>query len=140
MMEAMQVAKTVELRADPTTVWKALTNPELTKQYFFGCEALSDWKVGSVLDYRCEFEGSKITVVTGEIRSIDPPRYLEATCRGVQDGVEGEETVATYTLTPTDSGTQLSVTQGEFTDESKFDQHGASWDQVLVGLKALVEG
>ncbi len=136
----MQVAKTVELRADPATVWNALTNPELTKQYFFGCEALSDWKVGSVLDYRCEFEGSKITVVTGEIRATDPPRYLEVTCRGVQDGVAGEETVATYTLTPTDGGTQLSVTQGEFTDESKFDQHGSSWDLVLSGLKALVEG
>ncbi len=139
MLEAMQVAKTVELRADPATVWNALTNPDLTKQYFFGCEALSDWKVGSVLDYRCEVDGSKIAVVTGEIRAIDPLRYLEHTCRGVQDAVESEETVVTYTLTATDAGTQLSVTQGEFTDESKFDQHGASWDHVLAGLKALVE-
>ena len=135
----MQVAKTVELRADPTSIWNALTNPELTKQYFYDCEALSDWKVDSVLDYRCEVDGSKITVVTGEIRAIDPPRYLECTCRGVQDAVEGEETVVTYTLTATDAGAQLSVTQGEFTDESKFDQHESSWDQVLAGLKALVE-
>lgn len=140
MMGAMQVAKTVELRADPTAVWNALTNPELTKQYFFGCEALSDWKVGSVLDYRCEFDGSQVTVVTGEIRAIDAPRYLEVTCRGVQDGVEGAETVGTYTLTATDGGTQLSITQGEFTDESTLDKTASNWDLVLSGLKALVEG
>ena len=32
--------------------------------------------------------------------------------------------MGTYTLPPTD-GTQLSVTQGEFSDESEFDQHGS---------------
>lgn len=136
----MQVAKTIELEADAATVWDALTNPEQTKKYFFGCEALSDWKVGSVLEYKLDFGGTKMIVVTGEIRVIDPPRFLEVTCRGVQEGVEGEETVATYTLKPTDTGTQLFVTQGEFSDESKFDQHGASWDLVLTGLKVLVEG
>ena len=136
----MQVTKNVELRADPAAVWDALTNPALTVQYFFGCEARSDWEVGSRLDYQCEFEGSKVTVVTGEIRAIDPPRYLETTCRGVQGGVEGDETVATYTLTPIDGGTRLSVTQGEFPDDDASDQHGANWDVALSGLKALVEG
>jgi len=140
MLKAMQVVKTIELGADPTAVWNALTNPEQTKRYFFGCEAMSDWKVGSVLDYRCEVDGSKVTVVTGEIRAIDPERYLEHTCRAAQEDAPGEETVATYTLTAIDGGTQLSVTQGEFADEGNSDRHGASWDLVLKGLKTLVEG
>ena len=135
----MKVAKTIELRADPGTVWKALTDPEQTKQYFFGCEALSDWEVGSRLDYQCDVDGAKVTVVTGEIRAIEPQRYLETTCRGVQGGVEGDETVATYTLTPTDAGTQLAITQGEFADDDTSGQHEASWDQVLSALKTFVE-
>lgn len=139
-MLGMQVTRTIELQADPTAVWNALTTPELTKQYFFACEAVSDWTVGSALDYRCELDGSQVTVVTGEIRVIDPPRQLQHTCRGVGDGATGQETVATYTLTPTDGGTQLTVTQGEFADEGNSEQHGASWDIVLKGLKALVEG
>ena len=130
----------MELKADPETVWRALTDPQLTKQYFFGCETASDWQVGSPLDYRCEVEGAMVTVVTGEIRAIDPPRYLETTCRGVQQGVEGPQTVATYTLTPSAQGTTLAITQGEFEDQDQGDPHGASWDRVLAGLKALVEG
>jgi uncharacterized protein YndB with AHSA1/START domain len=135
----MKVSKSVELHATPAAVWDALTQPEQTKQYFFGCEALSDWTVGSKLDYQCDFNGTKLTVVTGEILAIDPPRYLEVTCRGVQDGVEGSETIATYTLTATEGGTRLDITQGEFEDDASSGQHEASWDQVLGALKVFVE-
>ncbi|MFT4541426.1 MAG: hypothetical protein ACI841_000264 [Planctomycetota bacterium] len=136
----MQISKTIEIQADPATVWNALTNPEETKKYFFGCEAISDWNIGSTLDYQFEFNGRKGTAVTGEIRAIEPAKFMEVTCRGVEAGVEGDETVATYTLTPTEGGTQLAVTQGEFTDQGKYDQTSSGWDLVLGGLKTLVEG
>lgn len=136
----MQVAKSIDINAAPEAVWNALTDPELTQKYFFGCAALSDWNVGSKLDYECELNGRKLVVVTGEILAIDPLRYLEVTCRGVQDGAEGDESIATYTLEATGGGTRLSITQGEFTDDGNLDQHEGSWDLVLTGLKALVEG
>ena len=55
----MRVEKTVELHADARTVWKALTDPELTRKYFFDCEAISDWEVGSELLFRMEVEGQE---------------------------------------------------------------------------------
>ena len=135
----MKVERTLELGAAPDVVWKALTDPERTKQYFFGCEAVSDWKVGSELNYRCDVQGQTMTVVTGEIRALEPERYLETTCRNAMPGGPSDETVATYTLEPIASGPRMTVTQGEFPDGDGADQHGASWDQVLAGLKALVE-
>ncbi len=88
----MKVTKIVQLKADPSTVWNALTTTEQPKQYFFGCEAMSDWTVGI------------------------------------------------YTLTPKDGGTELSVMQGEFADQTLFDQTSANRDIALSGLKSLVEG
>lgn len=38
-------------------VWKALTEPEIVKQYFFGTDLVTDWKVGSPIIFQGEWEG-----------------------------------------------------------------------------------
>ena len=76
----MRVEKTVTLQADASTVWDALTNPEVTRKYFFGCEAISDWKVGSPLIFRVEVDGQETIPVKGVITAIEPNRFLEHTC------------------------------------------------------------
>jgi uncharacterized protein YndB with AHSA1/START domain len=136
----MRVEKRIELDADAQTVWNALTVPDLTRRYFFGCEAVSDWKVGSPLLYRMEHEGQEVVPVHGVVRAVEEPRYLEATC--IAAGCEGQpnaETVVTYTLTPKGGGTELAVTQGEFADDGRRAEHESSWDHVLSGLKSLLE-
>ena len=40
-------------------VWDALTNPDQIKKYFFGTNAISDWKVGSPLEFKGEWEGKE---------------------------------------------------------------------------------
>ena len=40
-------------------VWEALTNPEIFKQYFFGTEMLTSWKVGDDIIFQGEWEGQK---------------------------------------------------------------------------------
>lgn len=52
--------KLIQLRADAASVWRALTNPELTVKFFFGCGACSDWKVGSDLLFKVEHEGLEL--------------------------------------------------------------------------------
>lgn len=137
----MQVEKTVTLRADASAVWDALTNPQLTKKYFFGCEAISDWKVGSSLIFRFELEGKEIIPVKGVITAIEPNRFLQHTCFASEfEDVPANHTTVNYTLASDGGVTEVSVTQGDFKDEAKFREHNASWDQVLSGLKALLEG
>lgn len=137
----MRVEKTVLLKADPSAVWNALTDPELTSQYFFGCEAISEWKVGSPLHYQAVTEGQATVLVKGVIQALEPNRYLEATCvaAGCED-IPGTETVVTYSLTEGTDGTTLHVTQGEYEDEESSKPTADSWDHVLAGLKKLVEG
>ncbi len=62
----------ITIDAPVTKVWDALVNPEQTKQYMFGCEALSDWNVGSELLWKGVNEGQEIIYVKGQILEIEP--------------------------------------------------------------------
>jgi len=43
------VKKSIAISAGLQAVWGNLTNPEQTKKYMFGCETVSNWKVGNPL-------------------------------------------------------------------------------------------
>jgi uncharacterized protein YndB with AHSA1/START domain len=49
-------AKTT-IHAPISKVWQALVNPEIIKQYLFNTDVISDWKVGSPVTYKGEWEG-----------------------------------------------------------------------------------
>ncbi len=77
--------------------------------------------------------------VKGEVRAVEPNQRLELTCRDAHTE-NAPETAAVYTLTETDGGTTLHVTQGGFPDEATCDLNATHWDQALAGLRQLVEG
>ena len=57
------VKNTITINASANKVWDALLNPEQTKKYMFGCETVSDWKVGSTLLWRADYEGKQMVFV-----------------------------------------------------------------------------
>src|SRR5215210_9585403 len=83
-------------------VWDALTNPSLIKQYLYGTEVTSDWKVGSPITYRGEWEG-KSYEDKGEILQIEPDKLLVSTfwssLAGLPDLLGNYKTVR-YELSP----------------------------------------
>ncbi len=54
-------------------VWRALTDPEWIKQWFFGVDTETDWKKGSPMVHRGEYQG-KPYEDKGTILEIDPQR------------------------------------------------------------------
>ena len=140
MSEKLVVEKSVKLNADIAKVWEALTNPEITKKYFFDCEAISDWQVGSPLIFKFMSDGQEIVPVKGVITAIEHNRLLEHTCFTPENENElSKHTTVTYKFSSEDGITNLSVTQGEFGDEDTYNHTHASWDKVLDGLKMIVE-
>jgi uncharacterized protein YndB with AHSA1/START domain len=79
MSQPLIVKDTITFRAPAAKVWNAFTNPEETKKYMFGCEALSDWKEGSPLIWKGTFNGVELVAVKGTIKKIQPGKYLEYT-------------------------------------------------------------
>jgi carbon monoxide dehydrogenase subunit G len=51
-MKELKIKNTIDIEVPACVLWDILTNPEKTKIYMFGCEAVSDWKIGSELLWR----------------------------------------------------------------------------------------
>ncbi|HLZ86717.1 MAG TPA: SRPBCC domain-containing protein [Puia sp.] len=143
------VKSEITINAPATSVWDALTRPEWTKQYMFGCEAQSDWKPGSPLLWRGNFNGVDMVAVKGQIVSIDPVQSLVYTVidpnnPAIPDIPENYLTV-TCQLTEEGGRTFLTVTQGDYSKvaegETRY-QHtvdGGGWDPILVQIRDLLE-
>ncbi len=140
MSEKLIVEKSVKLNADISKVWEALTHPEITKKYFFNCEAISDWQVGNPIIFKFISDGKEIVPVKGVITAIEPNRLLEHTCFSPEfENKPSKHTTVTYKLSSENDITNLSVTQGEFGDEDTYHHTQASWDTVLEGLKTILK-
>jgi uncharacterized protein YndB with AHSA1/START domain len=63
------------IKAPVERVWEALTNAEIVKQYFFGSNQQTDWKVGSPIKWTGEYEG-KPYEDKGVVREFIPNKRL----------------------------------------------------------------
>src|SRR5665647_1090659 len=59
MRHDLIVSETIDINAEPSKVWNALTNPEIIKKYLFGTETITDWKVGSEIIFQGEYGENK---------------------------------------------------------------------------------
>jgi uncharacterized protein YndB with AHSA1/START domain len=135
------VLKNIELDATSEKVWEALTNPELTKQYFFDCECISTYEVGSPIAFVKRTENKDIVYVKGRITVCLKNKMLAYTCYTPQtENTPDKHTLVTMALIPEKDKTRLTITQGSFKeDKERFEQSNKGWHFVLEGLKKLVE-
>ncbi len=142
MKGTYQAIASVEVAADAASVWRALTDPQIVKQYFFGTEVESDWKKGGKIFFRGSWEG-KSYEDKGTILEIDPPRLLKfsywSNLSGTEDLPENYANI-TYQLTTANGRTRLTILQDNISTEEARDHSAANWKMVLEGLKGIVEG
>ena len=135
-----QVAVTIN--ASAPQVWKALTNPDLIKQYLFGTQVETDWRVGSPITYRGVWEG-KSYEDKGKILQIEPNKLLVSTfwssMGGKPDLPENYQTLR-YELTAAGNATRLTIIQDNSVTQQDAEHSEQNWKMVLDGLKKLVEG
>jgi uncharacterized protein YndB with AHSA1/START domain len=122
-------------------VWNGLVNPELIKHYLFGSEVVSDWKEGSAIIYKGNYQG-KTFEDKGTVIKVDPERLLVMThwspLSGMPDLPENYHTV-TYTLTPVTGGTEVTINQDNNASEEERQQNEKFWTSVLQNMKRLLE-
>jgi uncharacterized protein YndB with AHSA1/START domain len=142
-MHATYTAKaTTTIKAPVSKVWQALVNPDIIKQYLFNTDVISDWKVGSPIIYRGEWEGKPFED-KGQILDVEPERLLRSThwspLSGVPDTPENYHTV-TYTLAEKGESTEVTITQDNNATEEEKAHSEKNWRTVLEGMKTLLEG
>jgi uncharacterized protein YndB with AHSA1/START domain len=132
----------VHVAADRAAVWRALTDPELISQYLFGTQVETDWKVGSRITYRGEWQG-KPYEDKGTILEVDEPNRIVSTffsaLRGKPDVPENYQNV-TYRIDDAEGGgVTVTVLQDGNADEAEAAHSTRNWTTVLEGLRAVVE-
>lgn len=149
MAAPLYIKNTVTINAPAEKVWDVLTNPEQTKKYMFGCEALSDWKKGSSLIWKGLHEGQEMIFVKGDITEINPGKFLAYTTidpnSNIDDTSENYLEV-TYDLASQNGQTVFTVTQGDYSKvaegERRYNEswnNGEGWNPILVEIKKIAE-
>jgi uncharacterized protein YndB with AHSA1/START domain len=132
----------ITIKAPVGKVWEALTTPELIKKYFFGTEAISDWKKGSPIVFKGEWEGKSYSD-RGTILEVVPNKLFAYTywssMSGLEDKPENYVTI-TYELTEVAPlETRLDIRQENIPDEKMREHSEENWNKVLKGLKEVCE-
>ena len=126
--EALSVVVERTIAFPPEKIWRALTQPHLIEEWLMK----SDFK--PVVDHRFSFRADW-GAVECQVREVEPNRTLSYTWAAY-----GLESVVTWTLTPSGTGTLLRMEQSGFRPDQQQAYHGAKagWDRFLTALETLV--
>ncbi len=123
-------------------MWDALTNGDLTEQYFFGSRVHSEWKEGSRITYS---RGKKVTD-WGEILTYEPQKKLSFTWINKWDEEDREKpTIATFLLKELNGTVRLTLRHENLEDadlvedEDTFVGFNNGWPAILSNLKTMLE-
>ncbi|MCR6637975.1 MAG: SRPBCC domain-containing protein [Sporocytophaga sp.] len=131
----------IEIKADIRTVWDALINPKVIKEYLFGTETSSDWKVGSRISFKGVWDG-KPYEDGGIITAIEPEESFKYTYWSSMSGTpDVEENYAniSYDLEELESGVRLTISQDNIQSEEARAHSEKNWAMVLQSMKQLLE-
>jgi uncharacterized protein YndB with AHSA1/START domain len=127
------------IRTTPEKVFKALTEPQVTQQYW-GLANVSDWKPGSPWKHQA-VDGSGTVRIVGEVVEHTPPRRLVITWAFPADvGNKAKHTRVTFDIERIEDMVRLTVTHDELEPGSEMEQGiVAGWPRVLSSLKSFLE-
>jgi uncharacterized protein YndB with AHSA1/START domain len=134
------VAET-EIEAPPSRVWTALTDPDEIEKYMFGARVVTDWTPGKPIAWRGEVDG-KPYEDKGKILEFEPERRLRVThfspLSGDEDTPANYHTL-TFELEAAGEGTRVALRQDNNSTAEAAEHSRDNWEQMLAGLKAVVE-
>jgi uncharacterized protein YndB with AHSA1/START domain/DNA-binding transcriptional ArsR family regulator len=121
------------IRTTPAKLWDALTNPEMTRQYYYGSRVLTDLKVGGKFAY----EGPDGQMnLDGEIIEVVPEKKLVTTFKAMW-APDGEPTRIEFEIEPMGEACKLTMTHYDYAKAKAGVEMG--WPMIVAGLKTLLE-
>jgi uncharacterized protein YndB with AHSA1/START domain len=121
----------LDLRHSPEKVWRALTDPELLAEWLL---PVIDYKLepGTAFAFKTQAYPGWDGTVNCRMVEIETHRKLTYTWT-----VPFLDTVVTFILTPTESGTRLSIVQSGFKPDQKQEFGGARYGWKVMGEKLI---
>jgi uncharacterized protein YndB with AHSA1/START domain len=120
-----------DLRHPPEKVWRALTDPELLAEWLLPAIGF-ELTPGATFTLKTQAYPGWDGTVNCRVVEIETHRKLTYTWT-----VPFLDTVVTFTLAPTASGTRLSIVQSGFTSDQKREFGGARYGWKMMGDKLV---
>ena len=125
------ISLALDLHHAPEKVWRALTDPELLSEWLLPVIDL-ELEPGAAFTFKTQPYPGWDGTVNCRFVEIEPQRKLSYAW-----SVPFLDTVVTFTLTPTASGTRLSIVQSGFKPDQKKEFGGARYGWKLLGDKLV---
>jgi uncharacterized protein YndB with AHSA1/START domain len=120
-----------DLHHPPAKVWRALTDPALLAEWLLPVVGL-ELQPGAAFTFKTQaYPGWDGTVNCRFLEIDDQTKLVYAW------SVPGMDTVVTFTLAPTPSGTRLSLVQSGFKQDQKKNWGGARYGWKMMGGKLV---
>ncbi len=133
--EALSVVVEREIPYPPEKIWRALTEPHLIEEWLMK----NDFK--PAVGHRFNLRGDWGGVLDCEVLAVEPNKTLSYTWNFAHDDpAYNLESMVTFILTPTSTGTHLRMEQSGFRPDQKQAYHGArgGWQKFIGQLETLL--
>ena len=130
-----------EMPHPPEKIWRALTQGALIEEWLMK----NDFQpvVGHRFNFRAAPQPHWNGVVDCEVLAVEPARRLSYSWNASgAEAAGGLKTVVTWTLTPTERGTQVRMEQTGFRADEEANYQGANygWQKYVAGLERVAAG
>jgi len=125
--------------APRSLVFDACTEPQLLAKWwgpsgFTSPSIKSDVRVGGSYRIAMQPPEGEPFYLTGEFREVDPPNRLAYTFRWEDPDPDDQETLVTLALRDLGESTELTLDQGPFATQGRYELHHAGWSDGLERL------
>ena len=140
--ERPSLALVRKLDAAPGKVWRAITEPQMLKQWMAPSDAFkipvaeSELRVGGRYHIVMNAPDGQVHDVSGTYREIVPNKKLVYTW--AWKTTPERESVVTIELRATGGGTELTLKHEQFADEEARNHHEQGWNGCLARLEKAV--
>jgi uncharacterized protein YndB with AHSA1/START domain len=131
----------MNIDASPVRIWEALIKPEIAKEYFFGAEIQTDWKAGSPITFKGEYNGNKYEE-KGILLNVEPTTQLQYSHWSPFDELpDAPQNYRTWTfdITEKNGTTLLTISEDNIPTEKQKNRSDEFWKETLLKIKRIVE-
>jgi uncharacterized protein YndB with AHSA1/START domain len=137
------VEKSVEIAASSQEVWRALTDPDMIRQWMDGAQVESTWLPDSDITFTGTMPNfNKKYHDRGTVLAVEPGKRLQyshwSEMARLPD-LPQNRTIFTFKLDPSDEKTRLTLLQENFHSEVAYKHANFFWGVALHLIKKLLE-
>ncbi|MEQ1515345.1 MAG: SRPBCC domain-containing protein [Usitatibacteraceae bacterium] len=140
MNDGYAIEQQVHIEATAGEVWSVLVTPGAIQEWL-GVKVVSDWQVGSAIDFNFEYEGKTFND-KGKIIAFSPNQRFAysywSAFSGLPDHPENYSEI-TLSIGPSDHGVTLSLAHTKIATKTMYKHSQVNWTETLIVIKKMAE-